>query len=140
MSTTLRRSSTYGSNKSSWCVVCGLERAFEHHALHAGIAVAQQLVGAVLDPAVTSVSAGPPLVGLYLKPPSSGGLCDGVMTMPSARCSRAAAVVTQNRARDHRRRRNPSSRWMTVCTPLAASTSSAVRCAGPDSACVSLPM
>ena len=36
---------------------------------------------------VTSVSAGPPLVGLYLKPPSSGGLCDGVMTMPSARCS-----------------------------------------------------
>jgi hypothetical protein len=37
---------------------------------------------------VTSVSAGPPLVGLYLKPPSAGGLCDGVMTMPSARCSR----------------------------------------------------
>ena len=36
---------------------------------------------------VTSVSAGPPLVGLYLKPPSSGGLCDGVMTMPSASLS-----------------------------------------------------
>src|SRR3954465_448147 len=34
---------------------------------------------------VTSVSAGPPVGGLYLKPPSSGGLCDGVMTMPSAR-------------------------------------------------------
>ena len=34
---------------------------------------------------VTSVSAGPPLGGLYLKPPSSGGLCDGVITMPSAR-------------------------------------------------------
>ena len=34
---------------------------------------------------VTSVSAGPPLGGLYLKPPSSGGLCDGVTTMPSAR-------------------------------------------------------
>ena len=34
---------------------------------------------------VMSVSAGPPFVGLYLKPPSSGGLCDGVMTMPSAR-------------------------------------------------------
>jgi hypothetical protein len=30
-------------------------------------------------------SAGPPLVGLYLKPPLSGGLWDGVMTMPSAR-------------------------------------------------------
>ncbi len=35
---------------------------------------------------VTSVSAGPPLGGLYLKPPSSGGLCEGVTTMPSARC------------------------------------------------------
>ena len=33
---------------------------------------------------VTSVSAGPPLGGLYLKPPSSGGLCDGVTTTPSA--------------------------------------------------------
>jgi hypothetical protein len=32
---------------------------------------------------VAVVSAGPPLVGLYLKPPSSGGLCEGVMTMPS---------------------------------------------------------
>jgi hypothetical protein len=40
-----------------------------------------------LDPApttCTSVSAGPPLGGLYLKPPSSGGLCEGVITMPSA--------------------------------------------------------
>jgi len=34
----------------------------------------------------------------------------------------------------------PPSRWMTVSTPLAASTSMAVRCAGSDSACVSLPM
>ena len=34
----------------------------------------------------------------------------------------------------------PSSRWMNVSTPLAARTSSAVRCAGPESACVSLPM
>jgi hypothetical protein len=33
---------------------------------------------------VASVSAGPPLGGLYLKPPSRGGLCDGVTTMPSA--------------------------------------------------------
>src|SRR6201999_3719461 len=33
---------------------------------------------------VASVSAGPPLGGLYLKPPSYGGLCDGVTTMPSA--------------------------------------------------------
>ena len=34
----------------------------------------------------------------------------------------------------------PSSGWMIVSTPLAASTSSAVCCAGPESACVSLPM
>ena len=34
----------------------------------------------------------------------------------------------------------PSSRWMIVSTPLAASTSRAVRWAGPDRACVSLPM
>ena len=33
---------------------------------------------------VTSVSAGPPCGGLYLKPPSPGGLCDGVTTIPSA--------------------------------------------------------
>ena len=36
---------------------------------------------------VTSVSAGPPEGGLYLKPPSAGGLWEGVMTMPSARAS-----------------------------------------------------
>ena len=36
---------------------------------------------------VTSVSAGPPLGGLYLMPPLSGGLWEGVMTMPSARSS-----------------------------------------------------
>ena len=34
---------------------------------------------------VVAVSAGPPCGGLYLNPPSSGGLCDGVITMPSAR-------------------------------------------------------
>ena len=36
---------------------------------------------------VASVSAGPPSGGLYLNPPSVGGLCDGVTTMPSARPS-----------------------------------------------------
>ena len=42
-------------------------------------------VAASSIPRVTFVSAGPPFGGLYLKPPSSGGLCEGVMTMPSAR-------------------------------------------------------
>ena len=36
---------------------------------------------------VTSVSAGPPWGGLYFTPPSWGGLCDGVTTMPSARAA-----------------------------------------------------
>jgi len=34
---------------------------------------------------VVAVSAGPPSGGLYLKPPSSGGLWLGVMTTPSAK-------------------------------------------------------
>ena len=65
---------------------------------------------------------------------------DGVMTMPSARwvlrprlSARMAWEMTGVGV-------TPSSRWMIVSTPLAASTSSAVRWAGPDSACVSLPM
>jgi len=33
---------------------------------------------------VTVASAGPPVGGLYLSPPSSGGLCDGVITIRSA--------------------------------------------------------
>src|SRR5260370_120871 len=36
---------------------------------------------------VAVVSAGPPEGGLYLKPPSSGGVGEGGMTMPSARFS-----------------------------------------------------
>src|SRR5690606_16289562 len=32
---------------------------------------------------VASDPAGPPCGGLYLKPPSRGGLCDGVTTIPS---------------------------------------------------------
>ena len=38
-----------------------------------------------------SLPAGPPSGGLYLKPPSRGGLCDGVTTMPSADRRRSAA-------------------------------------------------
>ena len=49
---------------------------------------------------VTSVSAGPPLGGLYLKPPSSGGLCDGVTTIPSARPADATPVGAEDRVRD----------------------------------------
>lgn len=34
---------------------------------------------------VASDPAGPPWGGLYLNPPSPGGLCEGVTTTPSAR-------------------------------------------------------
>ena len=51
---------------------------------YAGQAVGQQRIGLFSIQPVTPVSAGPPFGGLYLKPPSSGGLCEGVMTMPSA--------------------------------------------------------
>ena len=40
---------------------------------------------------VMSLPAGPPSGGLYLKPPSRGGLCDGVTTTPSARAASPAA-------------------------------------------------
>ena len=50
------------------------------------------------------MSAGPPLVGLYLKPPSAGGLCDGVITMPSPLWSVATAIIDEDGVRDDRRR------------------------------------
>jgi hypothetical protein len=75
-----------------------------------------------------------------LKPPSSGGLCDGVTTMPSARRSfrprlwaRMAREMTGVGVK-------PSRSWTTVSTLFAASTSSAVRWAGPERAWVSFPM
>ncbi len=42
---------------------------------------------------VASESAGPPCGGLYLKPPSRGGLWDGVTTMPSASGAPPALVA-----------------------------------------------
>ena len=88
---------------------------------------------------VTLVSAGPPFGGLYLKPPVSGGLCEGVMTMPSASplvrprfqvsiaCEMAGVGVYS------------SFSAIMTSTPLAASTSSALAAAGTESACVSMP-
>lgn len=81
-------------------------------------------------PAVIPVSAGPPL---------SGGLCDGVMTMPSASpalrprlwvriaCEMAGVGVYS------------SLNASITSTPLAASTSSALAQAGWDKAWVSTP-
>ena len=86
---------------------------------------------------VTSLSAGPPLGGLYLNPPSSGGLCDGVTTMPSARWrqlsrGRLATTIACEMAGVGV---NPSDASTRTSTPFATRTSSAVRVAGSDRAC-----
>ena len=94
---------------------------------------------------VASVSAGPPWGGLYLKPPSAGGLWDGVITIPSAwpvastsasglwLCQRMACETAGVGVK-------PSRESIRVWTPLPIRTSRAVSCAGPDRAWVSLPI
>src|SRR5258705_11575025 len=98
---------------------------------------------------VASASGGPPLGGLFLKPPSLGGLCDGVTTMPSDRSpAREEEVLPEPRPR-----LNERMAWLTAgvgvyrsaasiiaTTSLAASTSSAEAHAGSDNAWVSRPM
>src|SRR5581483_6649219 len=81
-------------------------------------------------PLVMSVSAGPPLGGLYLKPPSAGGLCDGVITMPSASPLVRPRLATRMAREMTGVGVTPSSRWTTAVTPLAARTSRAVGRAG----------
>ena len=95
---------------------------------------AQQLVGPVLDP-VRDVGVRRAAVGrVVLEAAVAGGLCDGVMTMPSARPPCAPGCAPGSRARSTGVGVKPSSCWMKVSTPLAASTSRAVRCAGRDRA------
>ena len=79
---------------------------------------------------VTSVSAGPPLGGLYLKPPSSGGLCDGVTTIPSASPADRPRFATRIACDTAGVGVYPSSASTRTSTPFATSTSSAVRHAG----------
>src|SRR4029079_19584415 len=83
---------------------------------------------------VMSLSAGPPWGGLYLKPPSRGGLCDGVMTTPSERPPLPAALHEMIARHSAGVGVYSPSAWTSVCTLLAASTSSAVRSAGADGA------
>ena len=87
--------------------------------------------------------AGPPSGGLYLNPPSSGGLCDGVITIPSAwpwTWLRPPSALCIRMASDRDGVGVYPSRLSTsTVTSLAASTSSAVTKAGSDSACVSRP-
>ena len=88
------------------------------------------------------------MTGSYLKPPSVGGLWDGVTTMPSARPSPVkalgavgGAVVGQDGLGTRPGSEVKSSREsMRTVTPLATSTSMAVFQAGSDRAWVSRPM
>ena len=96
---------------------------------------------------VASAGAGPPVGGSYLKPPSVGGLCEGVTTMPSARsspenrCVPSAARLWVRMAWETTGVGVKSSREsMRTRTPLATSTSMAVFHAGSDRAWVSRPM
>ena len=91
---------------------------------------------------VASESAGPPCGGLYLNPPSWGGLCEGVTTIPSASpapvvrpwLARRIAWLTAGVGV------KPSRSSTSTVTSLATSTSSAVAHAGSDRAWVSRPM
>ncbi len=88
---------------------------------------------------VASESAGPPCGGLYLNPPSRGGLCDGVTTMPSARpvvLPRLAARMAWLTAGVGV---YPSALSTSTVTSLAASTSRALTQAGSLSPWVSRP-
>ena len=117
----------------------GVLRRLVVHPLHVGQPAGQDVVGPAAITEVASLSAGPPLGGLYLKPPSRGGLWLGVTTMPSASRCRALAVRLQDGVRDGGGRGVAVAESSITVTPLAASTSSAVAVAGPDSACVSAP-
>ena len=91
---------------------------------------------------VISVPAGPPSGGLYLKPPSRGGLWLGVTTMPSERPGSSSA-----RARLYVRiawlsagvGTHESRESTRTSTPFATSTSIAECSAGSDRPCVSRP-
>ena len=88
---------------------------------------------------VTSVSAGPPDGGSYLKPPESGGLCEGVMTMPSASPALLPRLWSRMAFEMTGVGTGASSRSSMTSTPFAASTSSALAVAGSVSAWVSPP-
>src|SRR6267143_5020260 len=95
MSTTFLRSRTYGRTKSFWCVDAAWSALANGTRLIPTFPARNNSFARSWTQRVTSVSAGPPLVGLYLKPPSSGGLWDGVMTMPSAKPEVRAALYVR---------------------------------------------
>jgi hypothetical protein len=84
MSTTDARSLTYNPTKSCSPVVNARRALSGAMRRTPARSLDSRRLAASSIQRVMSVSAGPPFGGLYLNPPSSGGLCDGVMTIPSA--------------------------------------------------------
>src|SRR6476619_7160856 len=82
MSTTDGRSPTYSPMKS-YDDAAARARANGTRRTSASPPLISSLARAAMTD-VASVSAGPPCGGLYLNPPSLGGLWDGVTTIPSA--------------------------------------------------------
>jgi len=67
-------------------VCCRCMQSFlERYPLHAFQPLSRNILAFASIHLVTVPSAGPPFGGLYLKPPSWGGLWEGVITIPSAR-------------------------------------------------------
>ena len=84
-SITCGRSDTYRSRKSkppsfAWPATSALATRRTPASPPASSSLARSAIHVA-----ASVSAGPPWGGLYLKPPSAGGLCEGVITRPSTR-------------------------------------------------------
>ena len=88
---------------------------------------------------MTSVSAGPPWGGLYFTPPSWGGLCDGVTTIPSAAALAPARLWVRIACEIAGVGVKPSSASTMTSTPWAQSTSTMLCAAGSESAWVSRP-
>src|SRR6476620_7922144 len=83
-STACPRAEVYASRKSNRPVVsAAIARAHGIRRTPASPAASRSLARSWIQ-RVMSVPAGPPSGGLYLHPPSEGGLCDGVTTIPSA--------------------------------------------------------
>jgi len=65
-------------------LLVGAKRFLERNPFHVPKAIFEKLVRLRLDPCGDGGFRRPAVGGLYLNPPSGGGLCDGVITMPSA--------------------------------------------------------
>ena len=85
--------------------VARLERGFVAEALHIFVAAAQEFVRAILHPARDVRVRRAAVGGIVFEATVPGGLCDGVMTMPSAMTVGAPAIVSEDRVRNRRRGR-----------------------------------